>query len=310
MATSSSYDYSENRNEIITDALAIIGEYAAGETISDSDIDTCSKTLNKMIKAWQAKGYGLWLNQEIVVFLQADDTDYSIGPTGDHCASTADAVKTELAAAVAAAGTSLTVDSITGIADGDYIGIETSNGDIHWDVVNGSPSGTTVTITTGLDYAAVVDAHVYAYTSKCQRPLSIIEARIVDPNGLETPLYVGSREEYMAISDKDSEGTPSQVYYDSQTTNGVLYVWPEPDNVQYRIYATVRRPVQDFDAAANDCDFPQEWMDCITWNLAKRISPKFGRQISPDIREMAAETLSDAMGFDKEDTSIYIKVKR
>lgn len=307
MALSGSYDWKLNANEIVTQALLYINAIAGEETPTNDEMVNGRRTLNGMLKAWQAEGIGLWLNKEIILFIQADDIDYSLGPSGDNCALVSDAIKTELGAAAAAAATDMTVDSITGIANGDYIGVETSNGDIHWTTVNGAPAGTTVVLTTGLDYAAAIDSHVYAYTTKIQRPLEIIEARRVDENDNETPLYIASRNEYMSISDKTSEGTINQIYYDGQLTNGVLYVWPEPNNMKDRIKMTVKYPIQDFDAATNDADLPQEWTEALIFNLALRESIKYGKTINSDLRDLAIISKNIVAGFDREDTSIYIQ---
>lgn len=61
---------------------------------------------------------------------------------------------TTLAAGAAAAATSLTVASITGMAAGDLIGILLTDGTTHWTTVSGTPTGVTVVITTGLASAA------------------------------------------------------------------------------------------------------------------------------------------------------------
>ena len=50
--------------------------------------------------------------------------------------------------------TSITVASITGIADGDTLGILLDDDSWHWSTVNGAPSGTTVVITDALPSAA------------------------------------------------------------------------------------------------------------------------------------------------------------
>lgn len=55
--------------------------------------------------------------------------------------------------------TAMVVDSITGFANGDIIGVQldaTTKGfkDIHWTTINGAPTGSTITLTTGLPSAA------------------------------------------------------------------------------------------------------------------------------------------------------------
>jgi len=409
MSTSGSYNFSVNRNDILTESMEIIGELAAGETLGGNEATTAARTLNMMIKGWQALDYGLWLNKEIVLFLQADTIAYDIGPTGDECTLSSGAVKTELAADAASAASSITLDSVSGMSDnfdrdgvcaaqtatgagsltlngalvsssiaymtsprkiliyaagnnsaktfsvtgtdengasqteditgpnattvystyaystitaitidaastgnvevgqvGDRIGIEIDDDTIHWTYISNTLS-TTTTLVTALDGAASTDNHVYVYTTKTQRPLDIIEARRRDADNLDIPLEIIGRDDYMMLSDKTTEGTPTSVFYDPQTTNGKLYVWPEPDNMQDRIYMSVKYPIQDFDASTDDADFPQEWFAATCWNLAVRLCPKFGRQVTSEVAAMAISTLEAAVGFDREHVPIKIK---
>ena len=51
MALSGSYDFKLNRDQLILEAMSIIGEYSEGESLSSEDTFTCSRTLNMMLKA-------------------------------------------------------------------------------------------------------------------------------------------------------------------------------------------------------------------------------------------------------------------
>jgi len=113
MATSGSYDYSLNRNEIIQEALELIGVLDPTETLSSEDAVSCSKSLNLMVKAWTKQDIGLWAKKELALFPSQYGYQYNIGPSSSHHC-TASWVKTELASAAAAAATSIVVDSITG----------------------------------------------------------------------------------------------------------------------------------------------------------------------------------------------------
>lgn len=53
------------------------------------------------------------------------------------------------------------VDSISGIADGDSIGITLDSGMIQWTAVSGTPAGDTVTLLEALDGAAAIGNVVY-----------------------------------------------------------------------------------------------------------------------------------------------------
>jgi len=308
MATSGSTDYSVTRSDIITEALEIIGVYQAGETISASDTVSCARTLEMMIKAWQADGIGLWKDKEITLFQSYEGYSYTLGPTGSHC--TASYVKTEIAtAAVSGAGT-ITVDDDDGMSDGDYIGIELDDNSLQWTTINGAPVANVVTLTASLTDSAAVDNHVYTYTTKISRPLNILEARLHRADGTEIPLEIISREEYMALPNKTYSGTPNQVFCDKATGNAGFYVWPACDDVQELIMMTSRSPIEDFDSTANNPDFPQEWYLALVYNLAVLVGPKFGAVIQPEVSAMAYDLKDRASGFDQENTSVFFSVGR
>lgn len=305
MAVSSSYDFKLNAQQIVKEAMLDIGAIAVEETPTNDEIQSGLRKLNMMLKAWQARGYGIWLEQEVILILQNDTVSYSIGPTGDHCS--ASMYKTELASAAAAADGTVTVDSDDNITDGDYIGVEQDDTTVDWTTVNGTPVADVVTLTATMGGAAAVDNHVYNYTSKCQRPLEIIEARLRDEDDNDTPLAIISRLEYEAINDKTSEGTPNSIYYQPTLTNGTVLVWHEPNDMKNRVVMTIKRPIMDFDATTDDADFPVEWLEAVTTNLARRIAPSFGVTISKDYRDMAREFLEEAAGFDREQVSIFFQ---
>ena len=114
----------------------------------------------------------------------------------------------------------------------------------------------------------------------------------------------------MRLSDKDSIGSATQIYYNPLRTNGKMYVWPACADVQEYIRFTCRIPIEDFDAAANDPDFPQEWLQALSWNLAVMVAPKYGRVLDQIFLVQAALMKESVKGFDMEDTSIYLKAKR
>ena len=114
MATSGNYIYNVTANDLITESLGLVGVYAPGESLDPSESADTLRTLNMMLKAWQPK-YGLWLNKELFLFLQDATPKYLIGPTGDHCSTSA--AKTELSATGTAGATSISIDGTTDFGD-------------------------------------------------------------------------------------------------------------------------------------------------------------------------------------------------
>lgn len=308
MATSGSVDLSTTRNQIIIEALELMGAYEAEQTPENTDIESCARTLNFMIKAWQAEEIGLWKNQTITLFQDLNGISYNIGPTGDHV--TASAVKTEIATAAESGANSIVVDSIDDISDADNIGIELDDRTLQWTTVNGDPSGSTIALDNSLTDTAAVNKFVYAYTTKANRPLEIIECRVRYPGDTEVPIWVVARTEYTELANKTTTGIANQVYYDPQTVNGVLKVWPAANNVQYRLIMTARMPIEDFDTISNEPDFPQEWFLALSYNLAVLAGPKFVDELPPLVIQNALTYKEAVSNFDEEHNSVYFGVRR
>ena len=288
MATSGSTDFTLTRDNIITAALRKLRVVDPNQTANANDITTGAQILNLMVKAWQMDGVSMWLNQEAVLHLAEDGQTYDLGSTGDNFCALTDAGKTQLSAASAASDTTLEVDSDGNAADGDYIGIELDDGSLEWTTINGTPASDVITITTGLTSAAAIDNYVFYYTTKLTRPVEILEARIRDVDNNDEPLnVVRSIEEFMSITDKTSSGDATDIYLIPTITNSKLYVWPVCDDVTKRIVMTIRRVIEDFDAAANNADIPVECLDAVIWNLALKMAPEYTKFTPPDIKENA-----------------------
>jgi hypothetical protein len=82
LATSGSFNFAATRDDIITEALEYCGELAVGQSPSTNQITSCARTLNMLIKAWQADGLQLFRRKEYQVTLVAGDKDYVFGAGG------------------------------------------------------------------------------------------------------------------------------------------------------------------------------------------------------------------------------------
>lgn len=266
---SGSYDFNMQRDDIIKAALRLIGVLKKDETPSAPEIENASQSFNRMLKSWQAEDIGLWLITEARMYTSPGTESYSLGLTGDN--ATLSAVETEIETATSSGDSTIDVDSITGMTDGDYIGIELDDGTLQWTTINGSPSGNTITLTTVLTDDVAVDNQVYTYTGKIQRPMEVISARLRNKADDETPLNFYTRDEYFRLTSKDDTGQINHVFYDKQLTNGVFYVYPTGTLCTDRIMLTLKYPVEDIDSAGDYAEFPNEWLDVITYNLAVKL---------------------------------------
>jgi hypothetical protein len=123
--------------------------------------------------------------------------------------------------------------------------------------------------------------------STIQRPLFISSARLHKDSDVEIPVEVISGDEYRRISLKTVTGPPSMVTYAATTGNGTLKIWPTASSVTEYLILNCRMPVADMDSSSDDFDFPQEWLLPIAYNLAVLIAPKFGNNISSEVKYQA-----------------------
>lgn len=321
MATSGSVDFSQTRQEVIQDALALIGVYGVGRTVSSEDMNFCNNMLNKMIKAWQAQGMHLWAEEQGVLFIAANTAEYTLSAdsTSARAALWSDTVITQLNGAHAASATTLTVDDTTGMATSDIIGIVNDDDAITWTTISTIPTSTSLTIAAGLDGACADNSYVYTFTNRINKPLRIKSMRRVTgidsgatTTKSEIPMTKLSQEDYYNLPNKTTNGIPSHFYFKPDLTTGLLYLWPRPNNPDYYFRFTYERFLEDMDADGDNFDFPVEWLECLTYQLAVRIAPAFGRdqKLLTVIAPLASNLLENMMDWDHEVVDVQVTPDR
>ena len=311
MTTSGSVDFSLSASEIIEEAYALLRVGADGESLTSAQTTRGRKYLSMMLKSWEADGLRLWCKTEGMLFLDADTAKYDFQTSAtSHSCLVSDFVGTQLSADASSGASTITVDSISGISNGDYIGVELEDGSMQWTTVNGAPSGSTITLTATLTDDADTDGYVYTYTTKCERPLKLLQARRTSDllgTPIDLPMRILERPEYFELTNKSSSSTPLQVYHDPQLNVGYFYLWPTPSDETEVIRFTFSRRIEDVDTLANTMDVPQEWLEAIIWNLAARLS---FHSSSPPMDERAgliavAQDMKDKLdGWDREYGSV------
>jgi hypothetical protein len=315
MATSGSIDYELTRDNIITEALELLGVLPEGVSPTSAQLTSCARTLNSMLKAWQTRGTHLFVNQRLYLFLQKADREYTAHLTASSSDElTASFYATTVNGAVAATSTALVVDDGTNITDSDRIGILAADGSMHWTTVASGGGTVNITLTAGdADNALPDGSVVYSYTTKASRFRKINHASWRESptndwgfhdslDGAEIDIDVLARTDYASLSDKSAGGRVNQIYYDKTWPAATIRTWPEPDKGGRYLVLWVERPIEDMDAASDNFDMPQEWSLAIGCNLAMWLAPKFGvaDKTWGRIVALAKESLFDAEGGDTE----------
>jgi hypothetical protein len=311
MTTSNSSDFFLTRDQIIRAALEETGELAQDETIDGTRLASCALRLNSWVKSLMAQGAKLWAMKQATLFLSVGTSTYSLGATGTHCTNSY--IQTTLATDEATSSTSLSLTSTVGMAAGDYIGIVLNNGTIHWTTISGAP-GAPTTIAIGLTSAATLGNAVFTYTTKINRPqrLDVDSSNWHSFAGNDTPVRIISREEYTRLTTKTSPGKIVQAYYDPQLINGILKVWPTPNNATDVLQFWYERILEDFDSGSNTPDFAPEWGEALILGLASRIAPSMGNAAmslseKTDLKNRADTELLIAMNYDRANVSTYFQ---
>lgn len=310
MAVSGSVNFSVDRDAIITEALEQIGAIEINGTPSTADLASCANTLNMMIKNWQADGVNLFLRQKTFLFLTKDVNEYLLGSTAQY--STA-INKTTLKVSASATDTTIDLTSTTNSADNSIYILQLDDGTNEVLVQNGAVAGDTMTFDSpagGLTSAATAGNTIYHYktTETADRPMKILEGVRRDKNDLDIPLNSLALEEYVALSDKITDGSPINYYFNPEKTLSRFTIWPEVATITDYIVLWVQRTVNDVDAATDDLDYPQEWFLPLALGLAIQVASKYGTdpQTIRQIETRFQQAYYMAYGYDVED-DIYFE---
>lgn len=286
MTTSGSYDFSMSRDDLILSAHQHIGAIGEGETCSTAQTTEAAKLLNMLVKLRAKDGMPLWALKRGYIL---PVTGASYVATGAQIVSSY--IQTTTSAASSSGGSTVTLTSVTGVANGYNIGVEQDDGTMLWTTVNGAPAGSVVTLATTLtdDVASGNYVYVYQTANRVPRLLRIIEGNIKSVSGSTTyPINQISRTEYFELGDRTAASVPNQFYADVQLTEQDVYVYPRFYGGDQLIEMTYHSPFQDFDASGDTPDFPQEFYLPLMVELASLLGPKYGIPID-ERKQLLAE---------------------
>jgi hypothetical protein len=145
------------------------------------------------------------------------------------------------------------------------------------------------------------------------RPLHVFAANRKSTSGNEIPMTSLTRTDWMALPNKSSNGVPVQYYYDPQTINGTLYVWPTPSvGTTDKLILDVDRQLDIMTDSLDDFDFPMQWQEVLCYMLACRLAPEYGVPLGErQLLTSEADRLFAAVESDDRDiASIYFGVRR
>jgi hypothetical protein len=140
--------------------------------------------------------------------------------------------------------------------------------------------------------------------------IDVIEAVVRNANGVGTSsqsdLTVDriSREYYLNIPNKLTQGRPVQYFVDRQITP-VIKVWPTPDQTYYLVVNKLVR-MDDASAGVNTLEIPFRFYPCLAAGLAYYISMKKAPERTQMLKAMYDEEFIRAAAEDRDRASLNL----
>jgi hypothetical protein len=101
------------------------------------------------------------------------------------------------------------------------------------------------------------------------------------------------------------------LYYEAQLTNGILYTdAPAALDTSKHIHMVYLGTPEDFNAATDTPDFPQEWYLALVTGLAINVAPAYEMPITQDMKDNFARALRIAQEANPETSSMFFQCKQ
>jgi hypothetical protein len=158
-------------------------------------------------------------------------------------------------------------------------------------------------------------------------PLRIIQAVRQDRSGgignyIDVPLEIYTYDYYETLSNKGATGTPVGLFYQAiaasstaTPTSGRIKLWLLPETywtTNGYLYIRYHRPFQDAATGTNEFDFPNYWIQALTYQLAYTLAPDYG--LDPTQRGFLKKDMDFevdlALSFGTEEGSYRIQPRR
>jgi hypothetical protein len=165
-----------------------------------------------------------------------------------------------------------------------------------------------------LGHSPIVPTVVMDVTT--DKPLKVIQAWlrniVVAPN-TDTPVQILSRQEYNMLGSKSATGQVNSIWFDPRTTYGEVHTYLTPDTftaTNFQLYLVAQIPLGDVTVGTDIPDFPNEWIQALTWGLADELALEYGCHINQrqEIMVKAEKYRNDLTDWDVENSSTFFQV--
>ena len=139
----------------------------------------------------------------------------------------------------------------------------------------------------------------------------VLEAVYRNSSSVDSPLTKINRSTYQGLSNKTSEGTPTQYFVQRFIDKVIvtLYLTPGSSQAGHTVnYYYVKR-IQDAGGYTNATDVPYRFVPCMASGLAFYLAQKFNPQLVQQMKLLYEDELNRALQEDGSSTSSYITPK-
>ena len=128
---------------------------------------------------------------------------------------------------------------------------------------------------------------------------------VVRRGGTDYALDRVSRDEFLNIPNKTTQGRPTQFFLDRQITPN-LKIWPAPENATETIIYDALTRINDADTQTNTLEVPFRFYPCLAAGLAYYISLKRAPQRIQVLKAIYEEEFERAMTEDRDRASFNV----
>ena len=139
----------------------------------------------------------------------------------------------------------------------------------------------------------------------------ILEAVYRNSSSVDTPLTKINRSTYQGLSNKTSEGTPSQYFVQRFIDKVTITLYLTPGSTEagnFINYYYVKR-IQDVGDYTNATDVPYRFVPCMASGLAYYLSQKFKPELTQNMKLLYEDELQRALAEDGSSSSSFITPK-
>lgn len=283
-----------NATTVITGAFFDIGAISATGSLTAHMGQDGLRRLNNLISSWSAMPLTFPFISREVFPIVANQSTYTIGPGGDFDTVRPQSItgaalllnaspQSYAITAVSVANSTLTVagNQTASFPIGMTFAVLGSTGNNGTYTVRSAVFGTATVITV---LEAVLDATVDGTirVSTASNPIEIPRAVITD-------------DAYQNLRVKQQTSLLwTEVYYNPSFARGLglIFIWPTPTTADNDFVLYRGDQIAGFADITTNYDFPPGYQDALEYNLALRLAIPYGRMITPELRQMASDSLA------------------